>query len=1072
MSRLTVSTLFIIAVVGLPCAEALGQVQTNPQQVCFEGLHKAASKVVKVQGKTNQACIAAAVAGKEPDPSLCMSTDLKGKVAKAQNGTQAVSDMKCGTTPDFGYVPVSVTNDVAVAASQSIISDVLGSDLQTPLVGVDKATGGCQRAVAKGTDKLWQLELKLFNACQATALKTGAASDGTGLIDGCHATVGADANGVLTKNQAKFARDVEKRCSAVDYAAALAGSCSTAADVAALATCLGQRASCRACQATNGLGALSGDCDTFDDGVANASCGSTLAICGNGELEDGEECDDGVGNSDTLPDACRTDCRVAACADGVIDAGEQCDDGAANSDYDDSSCRADCSDPFCGDGILDSLNGEQCDDANALEGDFCTNGCVAQSWAAPSLLLIIDFAGNDVNSTLPDAENEWAGLMFGNAQGQANSYWNEIFDGRFALQPAVETCGTADNGVIVAKISSLEPSGSDSFVVEQQTWVPEALDIAAACLNFDSYDTDLDGVLSNDELSVLVVLNTSFSYISGAGAQANINLNYPIGGTSVVQEKFSRTMFNYGSIGVNVHELGHHIFELKHFAGATDHGVMGLGAYGEDPGITVLSGGLGNWGTRPTGPTSFSRMRAGSDPAVTPDWQPGTTTIAVNSIDSGNYNIVRLPLPDGYLLAENRRSVGYDQSIPFCNGDAGGVFLTEISQYISGLDVVNIDAKRDSVTYSQEFELCNLYSLAGKDDAFAYGGYQFSNFSAAGPSMTFDVTRTGTQRTIAAYKWRWFKNDPERVGYRLWHHEEALESVPVTVDFLDIPGGDDPYVSQTFVLKAYYDTGEERSVNKPANWSISGDYLTLTKSDVTGGPGTTVGDAIVRLDMNVGTACESDALLTAEYEGRIFEAFLVNLPCDTSVTTTTITTTSTTTTTLPPLPPECLDVLAPDWVENGDGTTTQCATGLIWEMKTSDGSIHDRFDRYTWSTGSPWNLDGTVVADFLNVLNDTAGGGVNCFAGNCDWRLPTSNELAGRSSLGAATGGIVDPSAGTCTGSSADCTTIPGETTPAPYMSATTSSGADSFVYLMQFSSGNVQHGSKEGSYYVRAVRP
>jgi hypothetical protein len=96
---------------------------------------------------------------------------------------------------------------------------------------------------------------------------------------------------------------------------------------------------------------------------------------------------------------------------------------------------------------------------------------------------------------------------------------------------------------------------------------------------------------------------------------------------------------------------------------------------------------------------------------------------------------------------------------------------------------------------------------------------------------------------------------------------------------------------------------------------------------------------------------------------------------------------------------------------------------------------------------------------------------VNCFAGKCDWRLPTINELAGRSSLGLAEGGIVDPSAGTCTGNLAACTTIPGETTPAPYMSATTSSSV-SYVYLMQFSSGNVQHGSKEGSYYVRAVRP
>jgi len=50
-----------------------------------------------------------------------------------------------------------------------------------------------------------------------------------------------------------------------------------------------------------------------------------LKECGDGELDTGEECDDGVSNSDTLPDACRTSCRNAFCGDGVVDTGEICD---------------------------------------------------------------------------------------------------------------------------------------------------------------------------------------------------------------------------------------------------------------------------------------------------------------------------------------------------------------------------------------------------------------------------------------------------------------------------------------------------------------------------------------------------------------------------------------------------------------------------------------------------------------------------------------------------------------------------------------------------------------------------
>lgn len=51
--------------------------------------------------------------------------------------------------------------------------------------------------------------------------------------------------------------------------------------------------------------------------------------CGNGILEEGELCDDGDANSDTSPDACRTDCLPAACGDGVCDAKEACDDANA-----------------------------------------------------------------------------------------------------------------------------------------------------------------------------------------------------------------------------------------------------------------------------------------------------------------------------------------------------------------------------------------------------------------------------------------------------------------------------------------------------------------------------------------------------------------------------------------------------------------------------------------------------------------------------------------------------------------------------------------------------------------------
>lgn len=63
----------------------------------------------------------------------------------------------------------------------------------------------------------------------------------------------------------------------------------------------------------------------FGDGCSG-DCQS-IETCGNGYVDtiESEECDDASANSDTAPDACRTNCTLADCGDGVIDAGEQCD---------------------------------------------------------------------------------------------------------------------------------------------------------------------------------------------------------------------------------------------------------------------------------------------------------------------------------------------------------------------------------------------------------------------------------------------------------------------------------------------------------------------------------------------------------------------------------------------------------------------------------------------------------------------------------------------------------------------------------------------------------------------------
>jgi len=89
--------------------------------------------------------------------------------------------------------------------------------------------------------------------------------------------------------------------------------------------------------------------------------------------------------------------------------------------------------------------------------------------------------------------------------------------------------------------------------------------------------------------------------------------------------------------------------------------------------------------------------------------------------------------------------------------------------------------------------------------------------------------------------------------------------------------------------------------------------------------------------------------------------------------------------------------LSSRFIASRNGTVTDQQTCLVWEMKTGilGSSVdctsatgcpnpHDVNNRYSWSTGPPWNFDGTARTVFLKQLNDAA------LAGHTDWRLPTS----------------------------------------------------------------------------------
>jgi cysteine-rich repeat protein len=67
-------------------------------------------------------------------------------------------------------------------------------------------------------------------------------------------------------------------------------------------------------------------------------CFRNTAVCGNGQLEVSESCEDG--NTDSC-DGCSSECKIEACGNGIVECAEACDDGPLNGTPD-SECTATC----------------------------------------------------------------------------------------------------------------------------------------------------------------------------------------------------------------------------------------------------------------------------------------------------------------------------------------------------------------------------------------------------------------------------------------------------------------------------------------------------------------------------------------------------------------------------------------------------------------------------------------------------------------------------------------------------------------------------------------------------------
>ncbi len=207
------------------------------------------------------------------------------------------------------------------------------------------------------------------------------------------------------------------------------------------------------------------DADTDTDTGSDTGTGSDTEVpdlCGNGDLDPGEFCDD---NNREWGDGCSGDCMSdETCGNGHADVGvgEQCDDGNFE---DGDGCSADClSNETCGNGVTD--DGELCDDGNRIAGDDCSPDCLSD-----------ESCGNDVV--------DWgAGEICDGTAGCAKDCMSVIGCGDGDID-AGETC---DDGNVVAH------DGCSALCLDEQSVVVRQLAVSPSG---EGCDLDGDGSVDN-----------------------------------------------------------------------------------------------------------------------------------------------------------------------------------------------------------------------------------------------------------------------------------------------------------------------------------------------------------------------------------------------------------------------------------------------------------------------------------------------------------------------------------------------------------------------------------------------
>ena len=393
------------------------------------------------------------------------------------------------------------------------------------------------------------------------------------------------------------------------------------------------------------------------------------------------------------------------------------------------------------------------DDSNSTGDDRGYLDNVQYSTQAPLKLLVIRINFSDY--TFQSSAGIWSAKFFGSSAGQLNHYLSEISYNKFTFDPAEETEGTINDGIVTVTLTKNHPNPGADGAFQQE--LVDAITLADPYVDFSSFDSSSDQTLVSGELQVMFLVA---GYESATGASPGVwahahcidsvweGVSAPVldgvqvlgcfgNGYSRFGEKHDQSQNNDATIGIIAHELGHSTFFLPDLydldtssAGIGTWGLMDNGSWGYQSGEFP--------GETPVHMTAWSKIKVGW---VTPTLVSSTANgIQLQSTNQSDYNVIKLLTENSgeYFLLENRGISGYER----------GLYSMEETSFLGGLAIWHID---DNMTSNNDetHKHVDLEEAAeiGLDTNIHYG--KRANLYYNGNVTTFNDSTTPDSKTYS-----------------------------------------------------------------------------------------------------------------------------------------------------------------------------------------------------------------------------------------------------------------------------------------------------------------------------------